>query len=208
MPNWCWCTLVVQGSDLAEVERFAERNAGSDGPLSFERSVPVPAWVNQSEEVGEVRMDDDISWYGWRLKNWGCKWDLALDVQLVSTPYQLTYAFTTAWSPPVPLGPDGGQGVPHPRVHPALVERGHQRARRPRRPAGGALMPVKVSLEVLGGLEAVRRSGLTNMLDRPAVARIAEAMGFSSAAGWVRDHRADYAEGVFRGFEADEEDRP
>lgn len=69
-----------------------------------------------------------------------------------------------------------------------------------------ALMAVLVPLEVLGGLEAVRRSGLTNMLDRPAVIHIAEEMGFKSAAEWVFDHPAEYARGVFEGFEAEDAD--
>lgn len=63
---------------------------------------------------------------------------------------------------------------------------------------------VKVPQKVLDGLMAVRDSGLTNMLDRPMVARLAERMGFAEAAEWVRGHRKEYAEGVFRGFTAHE----
>ncbi len=63
--------------------------------------------------------------------------------------------------------------------------------------------PVRVPPEVLKGLEAVRRSGLTNMLDRPAVATIAAWMGHEATARWVREHRDLYARGVFRGFEAE-----
>ena len=61
---------------------------------------------------------------------------------------------------------------------------------------------VAVTREVYEGLEAVRRSGLTNMLDRPRVAEIAEAMGYAQAARWVREHRDLYARGIFHGFEA------
>ena len=60
---------------------------------------------------------------------------------------------------------------------------------------------VKVPQKVLDGLMAVRDSGLTNMLDRPMVARLAERMGHHAAAGWVNAHPALYAEGVFQGFE-------
>lgn len=63
---------------------------------------------------------------------------------------------------------------------------------------------VRVAPEVREGLEAVRLSGLTNMLDRPAVARIAAAMGYDACAHWVREHRALYARGIFHGFEADD----
>jgi hypothetical protein len=62
--------------------------------------------------------------------------------------------------------------------------------------------PVAVSREVFEGLEAVRLSGLTNMLDRPRVAEIAEEMGFLEAALWVREDRERYARAVFQGIEA------
>ena len=65
---------------------------------------------------------------------------------------------------------------------------------------------VRVPKAVLDGLEAVRRSGLTNMLDRPAVARLAAEFGCEKAAGWIETHRKEYAEGIFRGFEGTEDD--
>jgi Domain of unknown function (DUF5049) len=64
---------------------------------------------------------------------------------------------------------------------------------------------VRVPVDVREGLETVRLSGLTNMLDRPAVARIAAAMGYEACARWVREHRALYARGVFHGFAIDED---
>ena len=64
---------------------------------------------------------------------------------------------------------------------------------------------VRVPAEVLDGLEAVRSSNLTNMLDRPMVAKLAAEMGFFETTEWIMDHRKEYAEGIFRGFEVDEE---
>ena len=60
---------------------------------------------------------------------------------------------------------------------------------------------VNVPRTVLDGLEAVRRSGLTNMLDRAVVADLAGEFGFPEAAKWVRRHRREYAEGLFEGFD-------
>jgi hypothetical protein len=60
---------------------------------------------------------------------------------------------------------------------------------------------VRVPREVFEGLEAVRRGGLTNMLDRPRVAEIAEEMGFLAAAQWAREDRERYARAVFQGIE-------
>ena len=65
---------------------------------------------------------------------------------------------------------------------------------------------VRVPKAVLDGLEAVRQSGLTNMLDRPVVARLAREFGFERAARWIETHRKQYAEGIFRGFEAVEDE--
>ena len=58
---------------------------------------------------------------------------------------------------------------------------------------------------VLKGIEAVRRSGRTNMLDRPAVAAIALELGHIDAAFWLTDkaNHKTYAEGIFRGFRED-----
>jgi hypothetical protein len=63
--------------------------------------------------------------------------------------------------------------------------------------------PVRVSREVLDGLEAVRESGLTNMFDRPVVIEIAETMGFTETARWIQAHQELYSAGIFRGFEAE-----
>jgi len=64
---------------------------------------------------------------------------------------------------------------------------------------------VGVPAVVWQGIDAVRLSGLTNMLDRPAVVRIAGELGFPEAAQWVETHSKEYAEGVFRGFVVDPE---
>ncbi len=66
--------------------------------------------------------------------------------------------------------------------------------------------PVFLPREVLDDLETVRRDGRTNMLDWPAVARIAEAMGLNTTAVWVRTHQREYSAGVFRGFAPEKKD--
>ena len=64
--------------------------------------------------------------------------------------------------------------------------------------------PIPIPAAVYDGLEAVRRSGLTNMLDRPRVIEIAELWGYDETAAWLRENRRLYAEGIFAGFVADE----
>ncbi len=67
--------------------------------------------------------------------------------------------------------------------------------------------PIPISADVFAGLEAVRESGLTNMLDRPMVIELAELWGYDATAQWLREHKTSYARGIFQGFEVlDEED--
>ena len=61
---------------------------------------------------------------------------------------------------------------------------------------------VKVTRRVLEGIEAVRDSGLTNMLDHPVVILLARQAGFEEAAQWVESHHREYGEAIFRGLEA------
>ena len=63
---------------------------------------------------------------------------------------------------------------------------------------------IRVPADVLEGLEAVRVSGKTNMLDAPRVIELALDMGHDAAAFWVYENRPKYAEGIFRGFELEE----
>ncbi len=49
----------------------------------------------------------------------------------------------------------------------------------------------------------VSEGSLTNMLDRPVVAELAESFGFPEAAERVWGHRREYAEGIFRGFQTE-----
>lgn len=63
---------------------------------------------------------------------------------------------------------------------------------------------VRVPADVLEGLEAVRLSGKTNMLDAPKVIELAFEMEHYATALWVHENRKQYAEGIFRGFEATE----
>jgi len=60
--------------------------------------------------------------------------------------------------------------------------------------------PVRVPVDVFEGIEAVRRSGHTNMLDGARVAELAEEMGHHRAAAWIRAHPGLHSQAVFEGF--------
>ena len=70
--------------------------------------------------------------------------------------------------------------------------------------------PISIPPEVLEGIEAVRKSGKTNMLDRPAVAAIALELGHVDAAFWLEDkaNHKTYAQGIFKGFKEAETSVP
>ena len=81
-----------------------------------------------------------------------------------------------------------------------LVPEEEKPDRQPPKDAG----PVPVPAAVLEGLEAVRASGMTNMLDRPVVQKLAVEMGCFETADWIDGHTREYAQGIFRGFHVDE----
>jgi|LFRM01.1.fsa_nt_gb hypothetical protein len=66
---------------------------------------------------------------------------------------------------------------------------------------------VKVPKEVKEGLDFVRKSGRTNMFDWGTVAQIALDNGFGETSLWVLENRERYFEGIFEGFEEEEEER-
>jgi hypothetical protein len=61
--------------------------------------------------------------------------------------------------------------------------------------------PVPVPQAVAEGLEAVRRGGLVNRMDRPAIAHIADELEFADPAARVRANRDLYARLLFHGLQ-------
>lgn len=62
---------------------------------------------------------------------------------------------------------------------------------------------ITVPQEVWKGLEAVRRSGVVNMLDRSGVVHWANQLGFAETAEWILENPKTYTEGVFNGFQVE-----
>lgn len=59
---------------------------------------------------------------------------------------------------------------------------------------------VEISKEVFDGLEFIRQSGMTNMLDRPTVLQLAREWEFDATADWIENaDRKTYAELIFKG---------
>jgi len=66
---------------------------------------------------------------------------------------------------------------------------------------------VKAPRAVIDGIETVRQTGRTNMMDRRMVQVIANELELWEVVIWLEDHPKDYGRGLFNGFEADEEAR-
>ncbi len=64
---------------------------------------------------------------------------------------------------------------------------------------------IPIPARVYAGLERVRESGQVNMLDRPGVMQAAFDLQQWETVTWLNEHEADYARGVFNGFEPQEE---
>jgi hypothetical protein len=92
MPNWCNNKLRVEDCS-PELAAYLQAEG-----LSFEKIKPTPP---------EMMNDGKGSWYGWRVANWGTKWDIDEKEQrevadmLLSESADFTAEFDTAWSPPL-----------------------------------------------------------------------------------------------------------
>ncbi len=91
MPNWCNNKLIIEDCS-PELAAYLQENG-----LSFDKIKPTPP---------EILDDEQGSSYGWRVNNWGTKWDLSEQEQgdvadmLLSEDTDFTAHFDTAWSPP------------------------------------------------------------------------------------------------------------
>ena len=106
MPNWCENELAVWG-DKADIRKLKTKAGGKDTDLFLNNLYPMP------EELGETKSPSNRSkkalvkkygaehWYYWRINNWGTKWDVTAELT-AETDESLLYAFSTAWSPPIP----------------------------------------------------------------------------------------------------------
>jgi len=68
--------------------------------------------------------------------------------------------------------------------------------------------PVPIPETVYRVIDAIRRSGVTNMLDRPTVVEIARKLDFHDEALWIEQHAGEYAQCIFRGVKSVPERRP
>ena len=127
MPNWTSNRLRIQTGSLSETEfkkiQEVKEIFESDNP--FNQIIPQPDFSKIRNEDGELPVEKiikndqgriiqhtnefpisgktDDRWYGWRLQNWGTKWD-ACQVEITRDDENyLEICFDTAWSPATPV---------------------------------------------------------------------------------------------------------
>jgi hypothetical protein len=93
MPNWNSNDITIDGPAEKIAALWAAANAGEDAGL-LNAMVPMPAELLEGD-----------GWYGWRVENWGTKWDVSNEgLQFIDngdgTASIVGYA-DSAWSPPL-----------------------------------------------------------------------------------------------------------
>jgi len=88
MPNWCNNTITLTHTDSSMIERA--KKALQTGTF-LDEFIPVPLEMLETE-----------AWYGFRISNWGTKWDVGLDQGAIfrDKEHELGFTFCSAWSPP------------------------------------------------------------------------------------------------------------
>jgi len=110
MPNWCENTLSANGTaeDISAFVKWLD-----DKPFSFERIDPTPEELKESVPFSQERKDSGAgkeliekfgsdNWYDWRVRNWGCKWDIDENQgkPAHSSAESIGFEFQTPWGPP------------------------------------------------------------------------------------------------------------
>jgi len=94
MPNWCDNQLTLEHvENPAEIQRLYD--AAVKGEF-LQAVCPMP------DPLPPLKMGLESlpAWYNWRLQNWGCKWDVEGDVDMIS-PTTLSFSFLSPWAPPI-----------------------------------------------------------------------------------------------------------
>lgn len=79
--------------------------------IDFNKIIPEPETEDECPEEYKVNKDSHVrpsdekpwfNWYKWHIENWGTKWD-AYDCYTLIGKSWITFVFSTAWSPALPI---------------------------------------------------------------------------------------------------------
>jgi hypothetical protein len=127
MANWCSNRVTISTDGTCESGAHLDAvHAIFSNPQPFNAIEPEPDWATTPNSQGELPTmcerkfkqpdgtwktenylafdgDSDDRWYNWRLRNWGCKWDLDPESNPVDDYEEgdsMTLRFETPWGPP------------------------------------------------------------------------------------------------------------
>jgi hypothetical protein len=113
MPNWCENVVFLTHKDQTMIDRVEK--SIKDGSL-MDEFFPCPKELSDTtegyfeegtyaQELNKLKQELNkkffgaASWYDWRIKNWGTKWDV--DGRICEqSPNYISLFFNSAWSPP------------------------------------------------------------------------------------------------------------
>ena len=94
MPNWCNNSVTITGSVEKIRALWTLASAGAEGTALLNAMRPMPEELLEGE-----------AWYGWRVENWGTKWDIdqqGLEFEEFSDGTATISGWAdSAWSPPL-----------------------------------------------------------------------------------------------------------
>ena len=92
MPNWCSNSITITGNVETIKTLWEDATTGGDDKGLLNAIHPEP------EDIGD-------EWYGWRVDNWGTKWEVSLEGLEFTDNGDGTASisgwFDSAWSPPI-----------------------------------------------------------------------------------------------------------
>tara|TARA_B100001559_G_scaffold223445_1_gene187554 strand:- start:4 stop:522 length:519 start_codon:yes stop_codon:yes gene_type:complete len=109
MPNWCINRLTVEHPEEDMIKKF-DKAYREDWVI--ETFYPTPREPNDPTKlIGEDEAASSSgmpSWWQWRIKNWGTKWDIgckadggSYGMEPTIVGNELSVSFDSAWSPPL-----------------------------------------------------------------------------------------------------------
>ena len=106
MPNWCDNQITITGpnSVIDKIEKIAKEEKGAGGLLNFFQPMPKElreTTADGSENKELLKKYGYSDWYGWACDNWGTKWDISEFYGVDRQGDTISFAFSSAWSPPV-----------------------------------------------------------------------------------------------------------
>ena len=100
MPNWCNNSITIKGS-IESIKQLWE-NATAEGSGLLNAIAPMP---KELEGTTAPSSDGSMTWYSWRVNNWGTKWEVDTEglefIDHEDGTAEISGYFDSAWAPPI-----------------------------------------------------------------------------------------------------------